>query len=367
MAQIPHVHSKTVQAIYDHHAKRKSGTFDSYGLTFSGLGEECDRALWYGHHWVFPQTPPSGEKARLFDTGDREEARIIAELRAVGVQITDEQEKQKLCDGHLRGKIECEALGLPDAPKTPHVVEIKTHKNTNFNAILKHGLKVKFPKHYIQLMLGVHAKGRNRGIYIMNCKNGGADGFDLCSLRFELNPLEVAEWLARAERIIHASTPPSKLHDDPEKKAAFKCKMCPARHVCHEGAWPRINCRTCLHSSPGANGSWVCAHHGGAIDRDLQKTGCRDHRLIPDLVPGVQVDVEAEPLRIHYALHDGASWIDEGRPELGDYAPPAPFPPPRPAPPAPEVIRKPRRKRKASALAPASPENFNSHPNDCGW
>ncbi len=309
--EIPVPVSPTVEAIYAHHEKSRGEAFDSYGIAFSALGEECDRRLWYGHHWTHGQQPIDGRKARLFDTGKREEDRLIEELLAIDVRIANSQEKQRLCDGHLRGKIECTGIGFPEAPKTEHCVEIKTHKNTEFNNVVKHGVRKKYEKHYIQLMLGTHAKGLTRGMYFANCKNSD----EIHAVRFALDPMEVAGWLARAERIIYDPGPPRKLHEDPETKAAWGCKVCPARGVCHGGEWPRINCRTCLHSTAekGGDGRWTCAL---LIDRDLtmdeQKRGCVNHRYIPALVPGVQTDCDGVSMTITYALHSGETWVDRG-------------------------------------------------------
>lgn len=307
--EIPVPLSPTVAAIYAKYEADQGPQYDSYGVPFSALGEECDRRIWYAHHWSFAPEAVDGQKLRLFETGKREEDRIIAELRGIGVEITAEQSKETLCGGHLRGKIECEAVGLLEAPATRHVLEIKTHKNVKFNRIVKHGVRKDFEKHYIQLMLGVHARGATRGMYIANCKNSD----DIFAVRFHLDAIEVAQWLARAERIIYAERPPAKLHEDPEKKAAFVCKTCPARGVCHGGEFPRKNCRTCIHSTPlsTGDGAWRCERHNVGIPRDMQRAGCVDHRFNPYLVPGQQVDVDTW-FNITYALHDGRTWKDDG-------------------------------------------------------
>ena len=57
-------------------------------LGASVLGNECERALWYGFRWC---SPPShdGRLLRLFDTGKREEARFTMELRGIGCTVYD--------------------------------------------------------------------------------------------------------------------------------------------------------------------------------------------------------------------------------------------------------------------------------------
>ena len=54
---------------------------------------DCDRAIWYAFRWAHPPTAYDGRMLRLFRTGDREEARLIEELRAIGCVVEGEQER----------------------------------------------------------------------------------------------------------------------------------------------------------------------------------------------------------------------------------------------------------------------------------
>lgn len=304
MSVIPPPISHTVDAIYAWHESRRNA-FESDGIPFSQMGNPCDRALWYAFRWThFPDVKP-GRMLRLFETGHREEARMIAELQAIGCEVTDEQQKVSLCRGHLRGKIEGVISGVVEAPKTQHLLECKTHKAESFRAIVKHGLKEKKPEHWVQVLLGMHAKGLLRSFYIAHNK----DTDELHTVRHEYDPVEACQVEARATRIVDAHTPPPKLHENPESKAAFHCGYCPAKALCHEGAMPRRNCRTCVSATPIENG-WRCEMHGEDLSRAAQKAGCGDHLFLPALVPGEQIDADPVARTITYRMASGEEWVD---------------------------------------------------------
>jgi hypothetical protein len=306
MSTIPPPTPHTVDAIYAWHESRRLN-FESDGIPFSQMGDPCDRKLWYAFRWThYPDNKP-GRMLRLFETGHREEARMIAELQAIGCEITDEQQKVSLARGHLRGKIEGVISGVVEAPKTQHLLECKTHKAESFRAIVKHGLREKKLEHWIQVLLGMHAKGLTRSFYIAHNK----DTDELHTVRHEYDPVEAMQIEARANRIVDVHTPPPKLHENPESKAAFHCTYCPAKALCHEGAMPRRNCRTCLHSTPIENG-WRCELHDQERSRAQQKAGCPDHTFLPGLVNGEQIDADPVARTVTYLMADGSEWVDGG-------------------------------------------------------
>lgn len=306
MAEIPAPISHTVDAIYAWHESNRWNS-ESDGIPFSQMGDPCERKLWYAFRWTFPPDEKPGRMLRLFETGNREEARMIAELRAIGCEIADEQQKVSLAWGHLRGKIEGVIVGVCEAPKTQHLLECKTHKAESFRAIVKHGLKEKKPEHWVQVLLGMRAKGLLRSFYIAHNK----DTDELHTVRHEYDPVEAMQIEARANRIVDAHSPPPKLHENPESKAAFHCTYCPAKALCHEGAMPRRNCRTCISGTPVENG-WRCEMHSEDRDRAMQKAGCGDHLYLPGLVPGRQIDADPVARTVTYEMADGSEWVDGG-------------------------------------------------------
>lgn len=311
MASLPEPRSRTVDAIYASYAASRSA-WRSAGIAVSELGTECDRAIWYRFRWADSNEPIDGRKARLFDTGNREETRLVAELRAIGVEVwevdpdTGRQWTLRSAGEHVRGKADGVLVGLPDAPATPHLLEAKSHSAKNFRELTKVGVREAFPKHYAQCQIGMHLLGLNRALYLATCK----DDDNLHAERLEYDVEFCLRAMARAERIINADGPPVRLHPDPGAKTAWACKFCPAFGACHEGGWPESNCRTCLYVSPVAAGKWHCARFDRILTLDEQKAGCPAHLYVPALVPGTQIDASEADETVTYRLHDGSPWVD---------------------------------------------------------
>ena len=278
----------------------------SLGIAASMASHECDRALWYGLKWATPGETPSAERIRLMNMGETAEAEIIAELEAAGVTVTRRQEKVRLASGWLRGKIDGVAEGVPEASATPHLLEIKEIKGVKFNAVRKHGVAKSQPGHWTQCQIYMRALGLTRALYV--CRN--RDTGEVWAERIQYDEHAAAGIEARAERIAAMETAPLRLHDDPDSKAAFVCRFCDHRDVCHAGAWSQVNCRTCLHGTLGDDAVFVCARHSRTRTYPEQREGCPQHLYIPSLVPGEQVDADEKAATVEYRLADGSTWTD---------------------------------------------------------
>lgn len=324
MVEIAQLRSETVGAILRaYEARRWSG--DALRLSPSDMGQECSRKIWSKHRWVHPPEVFDGAKLRLFEAGKAFERRIIAELRDAGVTVDDldpatgKPFEVKLLGGHMRGKIEGFATGIVEAPKARHVLEAKSLNNKAFTAFLKSGVAIAKPDHEIQVQLYLHGFGVERGYYIAENR----DTTELHAERVRYDLERATRIVARAEHILTAREPPMRQHDDPEAKAAWLCRSCPAIGNCHRGEWAPRNCRTCIHATPKLDGDmrWWCERHHVDLSVATQKVGCAAHLFIPGLVPG-------EPLRsnmaeewVEYRLRNGAIWRDQSE-LIGEVQPP---------------------------------------------
>lgn len=284
----------------------------------SQAAAECPRQIWYALRWSSPLEEITGQKARRFATGNCEETRLLDDLEAAGVLVervdpaTGKQFRVELANGWLRGKLDGCVIGLPEAPARRHVVECKSHNDRSFKELLKHappkgeGLKRAKPDHYAQMQLYMCAAGLQRAIYLAVNKNDDA----LYSERVEYDFAFALALEAKITRIVSSDRAPSRLYDDPKSKAAFACQWCPALTLCHEGAWARRNCRTCL-SSEFRDGAIVhCTLHGRDLSYEEQQNGCDKHLYLPALVWGEQID--AGERWVKYQLVGGNEWIDGG-------------------------------------------------------
>ena len=315
MAPLPRPESKTVAAIYAWH-EREAEDRESIGLGLSAVGNPCDRALWYAFRWASRRKVFDGRMLRLFETGHAQEARMLDELRAIGCEVLDRdpetgrQWRVRVLADHLRGYLDAKALGILEAPGTWHVVECKTMADKPFRALTAKGVQVARPDHYDQVQGYMHLSEPRleRALYLAVNKNTD----ELYSERIRRDPEHCDRMLARLERIIYAPKPPPKLHEDPESRAAFVCRFCDHREICHGGRLARLSCRTCLHATPCSVGkaTWTCSRHQMGPDLERQKTGCAYHLFIPDLVPGEQVDADVERETVTYEMADGSTWIN---------------------------------------------------------
>lgn len=298
--------SQTVEAIFAHWKNSRQDKPRGY-LGGSVLGRECERQLWYGFRWATSGEAFDGRMLRLFDRGQREEATFVSELRGIGCTVYDvdpatgAQFTFKAVAGHAGGSMDGVALGVPEAPKTYHVGEFKTHNAKSFALLQKSGVKAAKPEHYAQMMIYMHWSQLTRALYLAVNK----DTDDLFAERIRYNEAEAMALEAKAERVIYAPEPLEGISKDP---AFFKCKFCPASQVCHTTKLPAVSCRTCLHATPEKDGDarWTCAKYKADIPQDAQRVGCGEHLYIPALLKrwGTQTDASADGW-VEYTAADG--------------------------------------------------------------
>lgn len=288
--------------------ERARGAYEPVGINVGDLGAECDRALFYSFRRTSQPEQIEGRKLRIFETGDIEEKRILDDLVEIGCVVISEQSRVRFIGGHVRGKIDAEAVGLPEHP-AGLLVECKSSNDRGFKEVCKKGCKEAKPFHFVQVQLYMHGRGLTACLYVVVNKNDD----DIWPEIIPYDKEFCERTLARAERIIRSDDPPSKLYEDQNSKAAFVCKMCRHRPVCHDGDWPRRNCRTCLHSTPlteSSDACWSCSKWQKPLTLAEQDAGCPSHLYIPSLVPGIQLDADLAAETVTYKLHSGQGWTN---------------------------------------------------------
>ena len=252
-------------------------------LGASIIGHKCERYIWLTWRWALKPTFP-GRVLRMFDTGSREESRLVAELRGIGAEVWDtnpetgQQWRVSAFNGHFSGALDGVAKGLPEAPKTPAVLEFKTHNNKSFNDLVKKRVKESKPQHYAQMTGYMGLMDIDRALYM--AVNKDTDDVYVEWVHFDAD--EFARIMDRARRLIEATTPPWRISTD---KDFFECKYCSFWNHCHGGQVAEANCRTCVHSSPVEDGQWKCSAKNMILAEHEQRRGCDEHLMIPDLVP----------------------------------------------------------------------------------
>ena len=106
--------------------------------------------------------------------------------------------------GIFGGSMDGACLGVPDAPKTWHCLEYKTHSLKSFNALVSKGVKEAKPEHWAQMQCYMNWAGLERALYVAVCK----DDDRLHLERIDADKTAAKALMERAQRIIEAPTPP---------------------------------------------------------------------------------------------------------------------------------------------------------------
>jgi hypothetical protein len=244
-------------------------------LGASVIGKSCARQIWYGFRWAL-KPKFIGRMLRLFNRGHIEEARFIALLLAIGVQVYQQdsngnQFRISHVGGHFGGSGDGIAIGIPDLPiGTSCLLEFKTHSDKYFKQIVASGVKAVKPEHYTQMQ--VYMRKMNLTVAMYGAVNKNDD-----ELYFEiiyLDPIHADQFLDRGQTIIMLREAPKKINESP---GWFECKFCDMKAICHGGIAPARNCRTCYHIQVRDNGTWVCGLTGEIRTKEQQLAGCGDY------------------------------------------------------------------------------------------
>lgn len=251
-----------------------------YHLGASVLGDLCTRKLWYSFRWV--QTIGfEARMLRLFDRGHREETTIIEEFRQAGIAMYDldkngNQYRTQWADGHCGGSLDAVAVGLPYAPNTPILCEMKTHKASSFGSIKNKGFAKSKHEHLTQMYIYMEDFNLTEGLYIAVNKDTDERYYE----RVPALPLVANHYKERGSSIVRMSTPPKTRAC--EKPSYYPCSLCDYKLFCWTESDPERNCRTCTFSTPTVN-SWRCFLNG---DVGTDFNSCPKWIAIPQLING---------------------------------------------------------------------------------
>lgn len=262
-------------------------------LGASLIGHKCDRFLWLSFRWALHPMHP-GQRLRLFARGDREEAWIVEDLRDAGFEIRDRDpvtSEQFRIPGpaHVGGSMDGLIRGVPEAPKSWHVLEVKTHNRKSFEKLVEKGVKASKPEHWSQAqiyMIGLQVDGErvDRALYIAVCKDD--DRIYTERIVYEADKARAIK--ERADRIVDLAEPPKRL--TPKYPPCVYTSQdgtrwpCQFFELCHGQKMPQRSCRTCAHARVEPQGSWRCSRYGGPLNAADQRLGCAQHSLIPSIV-----------------------------------------------------------------------------------
>lgn len=329
-------------AIYDVYSVRNDEEEPRAYLGGSAIGKPCKRQLWYDFRKAkLPEF--SGRLLRLFRTGHREEDRMIADLKDAGLEVyaynpaaeggeeAEEQFEVEAFGGHFSGHFDGLVRGVPDAPTQWHLLETKTSNSKGFRRLAYHkcdecnrlvqpdpdsgrcpkcdggegkaalnpprGVKEAKPVHHAQMQVymglapqfwnawGIDGEPPRAALYMVHCKETD----ELYLERVHFDPEAFKELGFKAKEIIEAEAPPERISFSEDY---YLCGWCDFKGICHGEEIPRVDCRTCIHSTPATDGrGWICERHDGPLGGEFG--GCPDHLYLPPLLENALGDVVA--------------------------------------------------------------------------
>jgi hypothetical protein len=223
-----------------------------------------------------------GRILRLFRRGQEEEAKVVSDLRAIGISVqkTGLNQSRVAFGCHVSGSIDgIIEHGVPEAPNARHVLEIKTHAKKSFDDLLKNGVEKSKPQHYVQMQMYMAGMKIDRALYYAVCK----DDDRIYTERVKFDKAVAQKFVERGHRLAIDDRMPPPLSTDP---TWFECRFCAAHEFCHKTQLTKeVNCRTCANSTAREDSTWHCEQYDVTIDFENQKAGCEAHVLHPDLVP----------------------------------------------------------------------------------
>ena len=244
-------------------------------LGMSELGNECNRYLWYSFRWAYTETT-SKRMQRLWDRGHREEPVLLDLLKSVGVRIESEQNEYVDCAGHVKGHSDGVITGVIEAPKTRHIFESKALADKYFRQLCKDKLQKYSSVYYGQVQLYMHYEKCTRALFIAVNKNDD----NLYIERIHYDKAYAKDLIFKGTCIVLDETPPPRAYPEP---TFFKCKWCDAKEQCWKDKPLDRNCRTCIYSTPGEEGKWICDTPDFItieIPPAIQKVGCGNYKAI---------------------------------------------------------------------------------------
>lgn len=267
--------------------KGNTGVLRPY-LGISIIGHPCARYLWLSFRWFSPECI-EGRMHRLFRRGQREESTVVDDLQLAGLSLEYVLDSQMEIDfgchvmGHPDGIV---LSGIPEAPKSIHALEIKTHSRKSFDELVEKGVENAKPMHYAQMqceMLGADMKlpGKvERALYVAVCK----DDDRMYTERVYLDRPYAESLINRGKEIAISDYIPLQLSSKPDW---WQCRLCRFHGFCHGSELPYVNCRTCAHFTADKDGRCTCScYDGKEIPIDNQRAGCRCHVFHPEMVKG---------------------------------------------------------------------------------
>ena len=288
-------------------------------MGFSTLCDPDMRTTWLKFRWSLPDDFKP-RTLRIFRLGHLIESEVIALMRQVpGLQwlesdpATGKQFTFSLYGGHVGGSMDGAVLGVPEAPQTWHVGEVKSAKDAKFRELVKCGSYKEWnPTYYGQLQCYMGASGMTRALAIVYNK----DTSEIYVERIKPVPGYYENAQITAGDLLEVQGPPNSIY----KRTDYRIKNYKSeeyQRIYWGDALPKPNCRNCKHAQIQFDGDarWSCNRWQKDISVAEQAKGCDLHLYMRCFVPAKFLEDHGTVMR--YKTADGVEiWNSEDKPAV---------------------------------------------------
>lgn len=292
-----------MKEIYDLYSEDAANEPKREYLGASVVCKKCERQNWYNFRQAYDK-PFIGRMLRLFDTGKREELRIVNDLRRTGKYEVDNKTPEgkqhgfSAFGGHYAGSGDGKIREV--GQEEWMLLEVKTHNQKSYDYLIKNKLKKAKPEHYDQMQIYMNEMDLAQGFYVAVNKNTD----EIYKEIIDREEKKGKAYREKALRIITSEDAPNKISQTWD--GCFDCTYCSYNRECHKltgYSLPVKSCRTCVNSTPLPDGGWECELKSKKIEDEVMPVGCEEHFFIPKLVPATLT--VANPSVISYIDGDG--------------------------------------------------------------
>jgi len=237
----------------------------------SGVGEPCLRKRQLEHYFA-EKGEINARTQRIFSVGHLFEEIFYKEAREEGYEVWGDQQDLELLDGKLGGHCDGMIKGIPEAPKTTHVLELKTMNDKAWKDVLRNQVKKSKPVYYCQVQLYMKALKLDRALFVAINKNDCQYYVE----RIKSDNEYVKEQLNRTVDVFESEMLLPRIS---ERRSYYACGWCTYKSICHENTPIRKTCRSCIASNYVKGMTWNCWLKKKDLTRAEQIDACEKYQI----------------------------------------------------------------------------------------
>lgn len=251
----------TAQIAVSHDAANATEGRYAWRVKASQLDGDCLARMWYAFRWAL-KPPISAKSNRIFDIGNAAETRFVKGYEYAGWTVfpIDPMKAGKKfpqwnavdLHGHMSMYADAKASHPEFTGGELILHEYKTMNTRDFGTVeSKQSVRAVKPEYYGQSVIYLYEFNLPWSLMTIENKNNQ----ELYREIIMRDDAYAQRLLGYGETIATSKVRPARVAENP---TYFKCKLCDFKDICHYGAAPDRNCRSCVNCTAIDGGSFYC-------------------------------------------------------------------------------------------------------------